>query len=145
MKQVATAYQFENVLEKAQFSEPYEISAAVYQNFLAAFQDHSPIHVDEAYARASGFKSQVMHGTLLNGFLSHFIGMRFPGKTALLTSVEIRYTSPCYLGDQLVLEATVTNKIDDSRALMLGIIFCNKTQGSIAARARVQVMVRHDG
>ena len=120
----------------------YVISPAVYGNFLAAFQDHSPVHVDEAYARQSGFGGKVMHGAILNGFLSHFVGMIFPGKPALLLAVDLRFVQPSLLGDALQLEAVVSQKLDSQNVIVLDVTFKNLTQNNIAARGRAQVKVR---
>jgi len=74
----------------------YALTPAVYQHFLDAFQDVSPIHVDEGYAKARGFAGRVMHGSLLNGFVSHFIGTWFPGRYSLLLGVDLRKTLWCW-------------------------------------------------
>ena len=66
----------------------YTITPEVYGHFLAAFHDYSPVHVDEAYARSRGFRGKVMHGSLLNGFVSHFVGMYFPGRLSLLLTTD---------------------------------------------------------
>jgi 3-hydroxybutyryl-CoA dehydratase len=120
----------------------YAITPAVYENFLAAFQDHSPVHVDEAYAKQSGFPGKVMHGAILNGFVSHFVGMIFPGKPSLLLAVDLRYAQPSFLGDALQLEATVSQKLDAQRVVVLDLAFKNLTQKHLAARGRVQVKLR---
>ena len=72
---------FEEILVGHEDRGDYVISADVYQQFLQAFGDISPLHVDEQFARDRGFPGKVMHGTILNGFLSHFIGVRLPGRT----------------------------------------------------------------
>src|SRR5436190_1875392 len=77
----------------------YSITPDVYENFLRAFNDRSPIHIDADVARSRGFADRVMHGSILNGFVSHFVGMVFPGANSLLLSVDLRYSQPCYLGD----------------------------------------------
>ena len=120
----------------------YVISQEVYDHFLAAFDDRSPIHVDEADARANGFAGKVMHGAILNGFLSHFIGMYFPGGASLLLSVDLRIAQPSYLGDRIRLEAVVGQKLEVSRVVVLDLMFKNLTRDCLAARGRVQVQLR---
>ena len=125
-------------------SHGYAITPAVYEKFLAAFQDHSPVHVDEAYARQSGFDGRVMHGALLNGFLSHFVGMIFPGKPSLLLAVDLRFSQPSFLGDALQLEATVSQKLDSQNVIVLDVTFKNQTRNTIAARGRAQIKLRNE-
>jgi 3-hydroxybutyryl-CoA dehydratase len=133
---------FDDVYEGDTFEQTYVIDSAVYEHFLAAFSDYSPVHVDQNYARAQGFTGRVMHGTILNGFVSHFVGMRVPGRRALLLSVDLQYTTPCYLGDQLTLRACLAQKVDALQAIVLHLQFHNDTQGITAARGRAQVQVR---
>lgn len=120
----------------------YVISFEVYESFLRAFDDRSPIHVDDAYARGAGFIDRVMHGAILNGFVSHFVGMVFPGESSLLLSAELRYQQPSYLGDRLLLRAKVAQKLDTQQVIVLHVTFLNQTRGVTAATGRVQVKVR---
>jgi 3-hydroxybutyryl-CoA dehydratase len=122
----------------------YVISPCVYSHFIEAFDDRSPLHVDEAYARACGFPGKVMHGAILNGFLSHFIGMHFPGRPGMLLSADLRFAQPCHAGDMVRLEATVAQKLDVRNVIILDLIFQNVTRDCIAARGRAQVMVRDE-
>lgn len=122
----------------------YAITPAVYEQFLAAFDDRSPLHVDSAHALAAGFAGPVMHGGILNGFVSHFVGMVFPGVSSLLLSSELRFQQPCYLGDQLRLEAKVAQKLDVQQVVVLHLTFQNLTQKNTAAMGRVQVKLRKE-
>lgn len=120
----------------------YTLSNAVYEHFMQAFKDINPIHTDDDYARAQEFKSRVAHGAILNGFLSHFVGVEFPGKHALLQSVHIQYKAPTYVEDMLELEAEVTQKVDAVRVIVMNIHIKNKTQAYLSATATVQVGIR---
>ena len=90
MKQFAAGEtsSFESLQEGMSATHNYTISEEVYQGFLEIFDDRNPLHTDPDYARAKGFKDRIMFGGTLNGFLSHFIGMCFPGKKALLLSTK---------------------------------------------------------
>lgn len=142
MKEEARSFAYEDISPGMRESFIYTCTAEVYESFLKAFHDHSPIHVDEAYAQSRGFSGRVMHGTLLNGFLSHFVGMRFPGRNSLLLSADLRYAQPTYLGDVILLEAVVNQKLDANRVVVLDVIFANQTRKCTAARGRVSVMVK---
>jgi 3-hydroxybutyryl-CoA dehydratase len=122
----------------------YVISEEIYQGFLSAFRDYNPIHVDGAYAIASGYPGPVMHGAILTGFLSHFIGMHFPGRLSLLLGVDIRFAKPNYLGDRITLGVIVRQKMDAGHVVVLDATFTNKDRGYLAARARTQVMLREN-
>lgn len=135
---------YDEITEGMKVQHAYAITPAVYENFLAAFQDHSPVHVDEAYARQAGFPGKVMHGAILNGFVSHFVGMIFPGKPSLLLAVDLRFAQPSFLGDTLQLEAVVSQKLDAQRVIVLDLALKNLTQNHLAARGRVQVKLRNE-
>lgn len=132
---------YASIAEGAAHTRRYAITPAVYEGFLGAFEDRSPVHVDEAYARDRGFDGKVMHGAILNGFVSHFVGMCFPGRRALLLSVDLRYAAPCYLGDVVELQATVSQKVDAQQVIVLTLRIQNVTRGTSAARGRAQVSV----
>lgn len=119
----------------------YEITPEVYRSFLDTFNDRSPVHVDEAHARAQGFDGLVMHGAILNGFLSNFIGMVFPGANTLELSVEIRFLKPCYLGDKLRMRGEVAQKLEAASVVLLHVSYQNLTRGNLAANGRVQVKI----
>jgi 3-hydroxybutyryl-CoA dehydratase len=122
----------------------YVITPEVYAHFLAAFQDHSPVHVDEAFAKSRGFAGKVMHGSVLNGFISHFVGMRFPGRFSLLLSVDLRFANPSYLGDTIQLTSTVSQKMEAQKVVVLDVALTNTTRNCPAARGRIQVMLKEE-
>ena len=136
-------FQFEDLQEGLSIRRPYCITPEVYSSFLASSGDQSPIHVDEAYARQAGYPGRVMHGTILNGFVSHFIGMVFPGRRSLLLSVDLRYLQPCYLQDEIVLEASIAQKLETHRVVVLNLRILRVSDQIIIANGRAQVMVRH--
>ncbi len=120
----------------------YVITPAVYEHFLGAFDDRSPIHVDAVYARNAGFEGPVMHGAILNGFVSHFVGMEFPGANSLLLTVDLRFSQPSYLNDSLRLQAKIAQKLDAQQVIVLHITVQNLTRGGAAATGRAQVKMR---
>jgi acyl dehydratase len=130
---------YESIAAGAEVVRRYTISPVVYARFMEAFEDVSPIHVDEAYARKRGFKGKVVHGAILNGFVSNFVGVHFPGRRALLLSVDLRFAHPSYLGDVIEVRAVVTQKVDAERVIVLRLAIENLTQGATAATGRAQV------
>ena len=137
---LADEHGFDDFSEGWSVQHSYDLSPAVYEAFLSAFDDRSPIHVDADYARAAGFSDCVMHGAILNGFLSHFVGMVFPGRRALLLSADIRYLAPSYLGDKINLIATVAQKVSSQRVAVLNVRF--DKGAALLATGRVQVKFR---
>ncbi len=132
-------FTFEDLTVGARFHRQYVISADVYQRFLDLFGDASPLHVDDQAAKACGFPAKLMHGAILNGFISNFVGMNFPGRRSLELGVEIRFLKPAYLGDVLELDAVVTQRLESRRVVVLDFAFGR--QDTAIANGRVTVMI----
>ncbi|HSP97389.1 MAG TPA: MaoC/PaaZ C-terminal domain-containing protein [Candidatus Dormibacteraeota bacterium] len=121
----------------------YRISTAVYEHFLAAFADTNALHVDDAFARALGFPEKVVHGMILGGFISHFVGVHCPGeRTLLLHAVQTQFKSPSHVGDEIEIDATVTQMVASVNVVTLDLTLTNLTRGRVAAKAKVQVGLR---
>ncbi len=132
---------FEKVAEGGESFREYTITEEVYEHFLKAFDDRSPIHVDADAARRLGFSDRVMHGAILNGFISHMVGMVFPGRRSLLLSADLRYSNPSYLGDRIQLKATAVQVMRAQAVVVLNIVASNLTRGVVAGTGRVLVRI----
>jgi acyl dehydratase len=122
-------------------SRRYVITKEIQAQFLGAFEDTNSLHVDDTVARQRGFPERIMHGMILHGFISHFVGVHFPGDGSLLQSVSTQFKSPCHLGDEILIEATVVQIVESVRVIVLDLVLSNVTRGRIAAKAKVQVGV----
>jgi 3-hydroxybutyryl-CoA dehydratase len=91
------------------FERSFTLSDKIYNGFIDLFNDKNPMHVDEEYARSKGFRSKVMHGNILNGFISFMAGECLPEKNILLISQEINYKKPVYMYDTLKLNLEIVN------------------------------------
>ena len=129
---------FDKIKEGDAVSRPYTVDEKVCEGFLDIFGDHNLLHTDDAYACSKGFKGRVVHGAVLNGFISHFIGMVFPRGAVIIHSVRMTYKNPTYPGDRLEVTATVEQKVEAVRTLVLTVELLNTTQQYLAARAQIQ-------
>src|SRR5580704_1499499 len=132
-------FAYEDLVEGTEFEQQYVITQDVYQKFLDLFGDASPLHVSDDVAISCGFGAKLMHGAILNGFISNFVGMHFPGRRALELGVEIRFLKPAYLGDVLDLEATVKERLESRSVVVLGFHFSRERKA--IARGEVSVMI----
>ena len=139
---IIRTFHYSDITEGQRESFDYAITQSVYQHFLDGFKDYSPIHVDEEYAKARGFAGRVMHGSLLNGFISHFIGTWFPGRFSLLLAVDVRFHEANYLWDVIHLETVVTQKLDVKKVVILDVTLTNLSRDCMAARGRISVMIK---
>ncbi|MEY3051129.1 MAG: hypothetical protein RLY31_914 [Bacteroidota bacterium] len=124
--------------EGSSFRQSYQVDPSVYEGFRHLFQDHNPMHTDESFAQANGFSGRVMYGNILNGFLSHFVGECLPTKQVVIQTQSIQYARPVYLGDVLLLTATVTGVFASVRTVEFKFRFENGA-GEQVARGKIQI------
>ena len=120
------------------FIEIFVITDKTYSGFIQLFKDENPLHTDEQFAKEKGFKGIVMHGNILNGFISYFIGECLPTKNVIIHSQEIQYKIPIYLNDKLKLEAKVMGIYESVNAVELKYNFTNSASKTVA-KGKVQI------
>lgn len=101
------------------FESVFTVTPEVYEGFINTFRDRNPLHTDEAFAKEKGFSSVVMHGGILTGFLSNFIGEQLPLKNVIIHSYKISFAKPVYLGTQLLFKATITGVFESVNSVTM--------------------------
>lgn len=114
------------------FQKTYKVNESVYKGFVSIFQDNNPLHINEEFAQKKGFKSKVMHGNILNGFISHFVGECLPSKDVIIHSQEIKYSNPVYLKDTLKLCVEVDDFFESVQTVELKFYFENQNNVKVA-------------
>lgn len=74
--------------------------------------DNNPVHLDDAYAKATTFGERIAHGMLSAAYISAVLGTRLPGPGAIYLSQSLRFRRPVRIGD--LVTARVTVKAMDS-------------------------------
>ncbi len=120
------------------FAETFTVSDNVYQGFIALFKDKNPLHTNERFASEKGFKEKVMHGNILNGFLSYFIGECLPVKDVIIHSQEIQFKNPVYLNDSLIFEATVSEIFESVNTIEFKFTFKNSSD-KVVSKGKIQI------
>lgn len=114
------------------FTCTFTTNSSVYEGFKATFKDNNPLHTNADFAVKKGFKGAVMHGNILGGYLSYFIGEGLPDKNVIIHSQEINYLLPVYLDDELTLHATVDHISEAVKVIEFNFNFKNQHQQKIA-------------
>jgi acyl dehydratase len=78
--------------------------------FSAGTEDPNAIHVDEAFAKAAGFKTVLQQGPMTTAHLATLLAERFGAR---LKSLDVTFTAPVYPGEALRLVATVESAPSD--------------------------------
>lgn len=120
------------------FSEQFKVTVDVHNQFVALFKDKNPLHTDEDFAITKGFKGRVMHGNILNGFLSYFIGECLPTKDVIIHSQEIQFKNAVYIDDALMFNAKIEGVYDSVNAIEFKFTFKN-TESKIIAKGKIQI------
>jgi 3-hydroxybutyryl-CoA dehydratase len=118
--------------KNTRFEIHFKISEDLHAGFIQLFNDKNPLHVDESFAVEKGFKGKVMHGNILNGFLSYFIGECLPIKDVIIHSQEIKYIRPVYLNDALTLTAHIHDFFESVNVAEIKFLFTNSESVKIA-------------
>jgi len=120
------------------FEQTFVVSEKVYLSFLEIFKDLNPLHTNTEFAMNKGFKGKVMHGNILNGFLSYFVGECLPQKNVIIHSQEIQFKNPVYMQDVLNFEAIVNEVYESVNAIEFKFQFKNDG-GKILAKGKIQI------
>ncbi len=120
------------ILKGTKFQQIYKVDKTIYRGFIALFQDNNPLHTNNKFAQDKGFKSKVMHGNILNGFISHFVGECLPTRDVIIYEQEISFTHPVYLNDSLNLFAEVEDFFESVQTIEFKFYFQNQDNIKIA-------------
>jgi 3-hydroxybutyryl-CoA dehydratase len=120
------------------FQSEYVVDNQTQELFLEISKDFNPLHMDKEYAVSKGFKAIVMHGNILNCFISHFVGEGLPHKNVVIHSQSIQYKFPVYLDDKLQFQAEVDQVIESVNAAVLKYEFKNESRDTVA-RGKIQI------
>lgn len=121
-----------------QFTEQFKITSSVYEGFIQLFNDRNSLHTNDRFAQAHGFSQKVMHGNILNGFLSYFVGECLPLKNVIIHTQQIQFKHPVFLDNELQLNAKITGIFESVNAIEMKFTFTN-TEMRIVAKGKIQI------
>ena len=101
--------------QKVEFTEV--ISESMVEEFAKLSGDYNPHHIDESYAKKTGFKKRICHGMLLASFFSKLTGMYLPGKGSLYLSQSLNFIAPAFIDDEVTVEGEIV-KISHSTGIV---------------------------
>lgn len=120
------------------------ITAEKFDFFKKITNDLNPLHVDSTYAKQQGFVDRVTYGMLTASFLSTMAGMYMPGKLSLIHNINLKFAKPVYIGDNLLFTATVAEKNDLFKFIVLKVVCINSNKVKVML-ANMQIGVLEDG
>ncbi len=120
------------------FEESFVVSKKTHQDFIQLSQDVNPLHTNGEFALSKGFQGVVMHGNILNAFLSYFIGECLPSKDVIIHSQDIQFKNPVYLDDKLDFTASVSGVFESVNAVEFKYYFRN-LELKVVAKGKIQI------
>ena len=120
------------------FRQQFRVSGEVYAGFIQLFKDKNPLHTDDDFAKARGFQGRVMHGNILNGFISYFIGECLPLKNVIIQTIKIQFVKPVYLDETLDFRAEIMDFFESVHTYEFSFYFSNAA-GTKVARGNIQI------
>ena len=119
-------------------------SVTITEDMLERFRDITgdvnPLHNDESYAVAKGYKGRVAYGMLTASFMSTLAGVYLPGERSLIHEVQVKMAKPVFIGDTIEVEGVVTEKNDTFSLLMVKVTMKNQA-GEKVCRGKMQIGV----
>jgi 3-hydroxybutyryl-CoA dehydratase len=101
------AYSFEDLQLGMEASFAKTVTEADINTFAEVTGDKNPVHLDEAYAAKTIFKTRIAHGMLTAGYLSAVFGMELPGPGAIYVSQTLNFRGPVRIGDRVIAKVRV--------------------------------------
>ncbi len=124
---------------KVGLRQEFEVSITniMMLHFLRDAGDCNPLHVNELYARSNGFRSRVVYGLLTSSFYSTLAGVYLPGKRCLLHGIDVSFSGPAYVGDQLTVDGEITHLNDAYRRIEMRAKIVN-AGGEVISKAKIR-------
>lgn len=91
------------------------VDEAAIQAFADVSGDHNPVHLDEAFAQTTAFKTRIAHGMLSAAYISALIAGKLPGPGAIYLGQSLSFKRPVKIGDEVTVTATIT-ALDSEKA-----------------------------
>lgn len=139
MKQVSV----EDVHVGQRASATRAVTEADVQGFAAVSGDVNPVHLDEAYAATTPFRTRIAHGMLTASHISAMLANQLPGPGAIYLSQTLQFRRPVKLGDVVETSVEITAIDADKGRITLATV-CS-VEGKRVLEGEAVVMVARAG
>jgi 3-hydroxybutyryl-CoA dehydratase len=94
--------------------------------------DFNPMHVNEAFAKGTPYKTRIAHGALAQSLIAPVLGMKLPGLGTIAVEVSCRFKAPVFFGDTITATARVAEKMDKKEWVRMALFWTNQHGVSVA-------------
>ena len=102
------SYKFLDIYIGLEYSFDKKVTSEMMNKFLDISGDNNPLHVDSEYSKEKGFQDRVVYGLLSSSFYSTLVGVYLPGKYCILQGINIQFSKPVFINDDLKIIGKVT-------------------------------------
>ena len=105
--------------------------------------DFYPLHLDEEFAKKTRFKTRIVHGAMLVGFISTVmarINHPLPPPGGVSARYDIRFVGPVMFGDTVTTTLTVRERNRERNELIMDAL-CTNQQGDAVLKGRTVMKV----
>ena len=120
------------------------VSEGGIESFARVTGDVNPVHLDEAYAATTPFKTRIAHGMLSAGYISAVIGTKLPGPGAIYVGQTLRFKRPVKIGDEVTARCTIT-EIDQEKARIVLETVCTVADKPVVEGEATIMVPRREG
>lgn len=96
-----------------------EVTAKDVELFADLSMDTNPVHLDQAYAETTMFKTRIAHGMLGASLLSAVLGTQLPGMGTIYLGQTLKFRAPVKLGETITATATVREMTPEKKRVIL--------------------------
>ena len=114
------------------YNSSYVVSEDIFESFRNAYKDFNLLHINDGHAIKYGYKSKIMYGNILNGYISHFVGELLPLKEVIIITQNINFKKPFYLNESIFLSASIKEFYESVNIYDIGFEFHNDSNTLIA-------------
>ena len=114
------------------FEVKFIVTESLRNGFIELFSARAPIHTDTEFAKKRKYKSYIVHGNILSGFISHFVDECLPDKNVMCYAQNIKFNNPVYVNDELLFHAEISDIHESVNIAEVVFYFENKKNVKVA-------------
>ncbi len=134
-------YKFHDLTIGLQEHFSVTVDADKFDKFLQISGDTNPLHIDREYSESKGFADRVVYGMLTSTFYSTLVGVYLPGRFCILHGVDIQFSKPVYIGDELKISGKVSYINEAYKQIEIKAFIANQNKEKVSkATIKVGVM-----
>ena len=119
----------------------HSFSEADVAAFAKLVGDMNPLHMDDAYAQSTKFGRRIVHGMLVAGLSSRFVGMHIPGRRCLYLGETFAFKHPVFINDSLTVRGKVQSVSPATRVVRIALMITKSTgEEVLSGTADVQIL-----